>query len=154
MEAANLVEYTKIYGALKSIASEHMPLSENKKNPDLASRYPDIFISKEGDTKYELQLTDPMSTPKDEMKIGDRQVKIVARFWKNIGSDGDSNRSSVCYNLGEDGKWYALTSDTPRYDSEKNTTYWIQNSPTEVDNIFAKAEIVSVIKRLKKPVTK
>lgn len=150
MEVPKVIEYSKMHDTLKSIASEHMSLFENKKNPDLVSRYPEIFISKEGDTKYELQLTDPMSNPKDEMKIGDKQVKIVARFWKNVGNNGDSNRSSVCYSLGEDGKWYSLTSDTPRYDSEKNTTYWTQKAPTEVNSDTVNVEITSVIKRLKK----
>ncbi len=150
MEIPKVVEYSQVYEKLKSIASEHMPLFENKNNPDLKFRYPETFVSNEGPIKYELQLTDPMSTPKDVMTINDKQIKIVARFWKNVGADSENDRSSVCYSLGENGKWYVLTSDKPRFDSEKNTTFWTQNPPVEIDKDMAKVEIISLIKSLKK----
>ena len=154
MESLLTNEYSKTYDRFKASAAEHMSLLEDNKNPDLNSRYPEIYTGNEGDIEYSLQLSNPMTATKDLMTIDDKEVKVVARFWKCEKAEGEKSRSSICYNLGEDGKWYSLTSDKPRFDVDKNTTFWKQNSPKEVDKDTFNVEIKDVISRLKKPTTK
>ena len=117
---------------IRGLVQETFNPTEVPQNPNLMSRYPEMYTAvDEPDTiKIQLRNLEDEGPPQDKLELEDQEgnpidVKIIGRVWLlQKDSDTPGLGKAKVYHLGEDGNWYEDNATRYTNDAGKNTNIW------------------------------